>query len=45
VIREECDVIEETVTKIKKNTLRLFGHVEREMLRRRSKGMDPNQYG
>jgi hypothetical protein len=29
VIREECDVKEDVVTKIEKNMLRGFGHVER----------------
>jgi hypothetical protein len=37
VIREECGVKEDVVTKIKKNMLRWFGHVERMDVRRLTK--------
>jgi hypothetical protein len=37
VIREECGVIENVVTKIAKNMLRWFGHVERINERRLTK--------
>jgi hypothetical protein len=37
VIREECGVKEDVVTKIEPNILRWFGHVERRDTRRSSK--------